>query len=293
LAGSENHPQNLLGFHPPVGSFLKNAKEDTKKEFKRIPAADVQSGIKKGSALVKKRLFVIICALAMIAGWSCSRVPSGMSPNFQNPGYVAEPLNINDEYILQSGDTLEVKFFSYPELNEKVTIRPDGRISLQAIEEVKAAGLKPQDLESLLKQKYAKILKKPEAAVIVKEFSAQKVFVGGEVKNPGVIPLTGKLTSLQAIFQSGGFLDTANMKTVVVLRNQGSGQPAFKTINLKEALFSQDQKNDILLNPYDVVFVPKSNIAQLNQFMNQYFEKLLPISKTFGFTYLFGPGVVF
>jgi len=72
------------------------------------------------------------------------------------------------------GDQLEIKFFYDTELNEQVIVRPDGRISLQLVHEVMAAGLTPADLTKLLTAKYAAELKKPELTVIVRSFGARR-----------------------------------------------------------------------------------------------------------------------
>lgn len=69
------------------------------------------------------------------------------------------------------------------------------------IDELKAEGLTPSELDSILTEKYSKTLRHPEVAVIVKEFAGQKVYIGGEVNSPGLIPISGKLTSLQAFFK--------------------------------------------------------------------------------------------
>lgn len=193
----------------------------------------------------------------------------------------------SNEYLLQVGDIIEIKFYYNSELNERIKVRPDGRISLQLIDEVQAAGVEPSELDRTLTEKYAKILKNAEIAVIVKEFSSQKIYIGGEVKTPGMIPISGKLTSLQAIFQAGGFKNTAELGNVVVLRNQGTSEPLFMTVNLKEDLKTNTRHNDILLKPYDIVFIPKTTIARVNDFVDQYFEELFEINRSFGFAYTY------
>ena len=75
-------------------------------------------------------------------------------------------------YRLQVGDQLDIKFFFNPELNEAVAVRPDGRISLQLVGELMAAGSTVEELKALLKQRYAKELKNPEITVILRSFSA-------------------------------------------------------------------------------------------------------------------------
>ena len=202
---------------------------------------------------------------------------------------VAEDADMGEgpaEYVLQHGDSLDIKFFYYPDLNESVTVRPDGRISLQLIGEVDAAGLAPAELDRVLTEKYSKVLRYKEVAVIVKEFAAQRVYVGGEVNLPGSIRVSGRLTSLQAIIQAGGFKDTAELRNVVILRNAGTGKPKFMTVNLEDGLAAGGQ-NDVFLRSYDVVFVPKTTIAKMNQFVDQYIDKLIPISRSFGFNYVY------
>ena len=96
------------------------------------------------------------------------------------------------EYIIEVGDTLDIKFMYNAELNElAVPVRPDGRISLQLAHDVPAAGLTPTQLRNVLNEKYAAELKKPEIAVIVRSFGGQKIFIDGEVNYSGPIDFRG------------------------------------------------------------------------------------------------------
>ena len=111
----------------------------------------------------------------------------------QNAGGPDRPTGprFNQEYQIQIGDALDIKFFYHPELNESVMVRPDGRISLQLVHEVQASGLTPEQLRQNLRKKYEPQISQPEIAVIVRSFTAQKVYVDGEVAKPGLVPLTG------------------------------------------------------------------------------------------------------
>lgn len=195
------------------------------------------------------------------------------------------------EYILQVSDAIDIKFFYNPELNESVTIRPDGKISLQLIDEVVAAGLTASELDRILTNKYSKRLRNAEVAVIVKGFAGQKVYVGGEVNSATLIPISGRLTALQAILQAGGYKPTAELKSVVILRNQGTQDPLFMILNLKQDLTTYTSNNDILLKPYDIVFVPKTEIAKMGQFVDQHFRELIPVTLNFGLMYNLNPEV--
>ncbi len=113
------------------------------------------------------------------------------------------------DYQIQLGDALDIKFFYHPELNESVIVRPDGRISLQLVHEVQASGLTPEQLRNSLQNRYGSQISQPEIAVIVRSFTAQKVYVDGEVAKPGLVPLAGQMTVLQSIASAGGLKDTA------------------------------------------------------------------------------------
>lgn len=180
-------------------------------------------------------------------------------------------------YQLTSGDVIDVKFFYTPNLNETLTIRPDGKISLQLVDDIQAAGLTPSELDDILTSRYSSELLQPEIVVIVKTFSGHKVYVGGEVKNPNVIQLTGGLSVLQAIFNAGGYTDNAKLKNVIIIRKGDEETPVkYLTVDLKSVLSKGKGEDDILLKPFDVVFVPKTTIAKVDLFVSQYFNQAIP-----------------
>lgn len=189
-------------------------------------------------------------------------------------------------FQIQAGDELDIKFFYNPELNETVVVRPDGYISLQLVDEVKAAGLQPKELDDLLTKLYAVELKKPVIAVIVRSFSGQRVYVGGEVTTQGLITIPGRISALQAVMQAGGFRVTAQPSETLVIRKGPDRRPIPIQVDLDAVIRGGENAADFMLQPEDVVYVPKSPIAKANQFVNQYIENLLLFrGVTFGFVY--------
>ena len=189
------------------------------------------------------------------------------------------------QLTLKPGDVLDIKFYYDQALNEKVTIRPDGKISLQLVDEVQAAGKTPQALDAILTQMYANILKQPEVAVIVRELADQKVYVGGEVTSPMLVPIKGRLTALQAILSVGGVKRGAKLTQVVFIRDSGTKSPNIYKINLKEAL--ADGEKDVLLKPYDIIYVPKTTIAKVGLFVEQYINNIIPKSVGLSFPFVY------
>jgi polysaccharide export outer membrane protein len=203
------------------------------------------------------------------------------------PVYPASPVQAEEkEYVLQPGDVISVAFFFFPRLDTTVKIRPDGYISMPPIDDVKAAGLNTRELDEKLTRLYAERIENPELTVTVKEFATQKVYVGGEVKSAGFFDLENNMTSLQAIFKAGGPLNTGNLENVIIIRREKDGSPRLFSFNLKQDIESKKITNDIYLNPLDVVYIPKTTIARIDQFVEQYIDKLLPISLHAGFDFI-------
>jgi protein involved in polysaccharide export with SLBB domain len=180
-------------------------------------------------------------------------------------------------YLLQAGDVLAIKFWGNPDLDEEVTIRPDGRISLPFIDEIDAAGLSPADLDGLLTERYSGELTNPQITVIVREFNSQKVYVGGEVELPSAIEITGTTTLMQAIQAAEYFTPGARRKDVLVIRTMPNGERLARQIDLRPVLSGENLSDDIVLQASDIVIVPRRRVTNVNQFLAEYFYDMLPV----------------
>jgi protein involved in polysaccharide export with SLBB domain len=191
-------------------------------------------------------------------------------------------------YRIQPGDLVDVKFYYNDRLSDRIRVRPDGKVSLQLVGDVQAAGLTPEEFRKTLLDLYAPHQRILEIAVVMREFAGQKIFVGGEVNSPGAIETFGNLTAFRAILAAGGLKGTAAIRNVVVLRDVPGKQPLFMTVDLEAGAGSTGEGRDVVLQPFDVVFVPKSSISQLGQFVDQYIKQVIPISFTVGFSWVRG-----
>ncbi len=222
--------------------------------------------------MASQKITHLIIAALMIAGLiSCASQSSNIK-EVERPASIVYTKSI--VYTIAAGDRLDIKFFYNPELNESVTVRPDGVISLQLIDEIKAAGLKPAELDQKLTDLYSRELRKPVLTVIVRSFTRQRIYVGGEVNTPGLIVLPAGMSTLQAIFQSGGFKETADPAETLVIRKGENSKPVPIRIDLA-AVMDADGGSDFKLQPDDIVYVPKSSIANTNKFIDEYIGGLL------------------
>ncbi len=112
-----------------------------------------------------------------------------------------------------------------------------------------------------------------------------KVYVAGEVATPGLLTMHPAATALTAVMQSGGFTSSASRDSAFLLRDNKEGGALIIPLALDKGL---EGMSTLRLEPYDIIFVPKSGIAKVNQAIDQYVRKMLPFSLDLGFTYIFG-----
>jgi protein involved in polysaccharide export with SLBB domain len=201
----------------------------------------------------------------------CSSTQSVGPQGMQGP-MAAQPIG---DYRLRPGDEIEVKFFYHGDLNETLMVGPDGKIALQLIDQVLVAGLTPAQVDALLTREYAKYLENYEISVIVREYSGLRVFVGGEVNEPGFISLKGNMTALQSIFSAKGHKRTGKLENVVLIRKGPDSRPNAMVLDLAAAMSGEALENDIYLMPSDIVYVPQTWIGKAGDFVDLYLRRVL------------------
>lgn len=168
-------------------------------------------------------------------------------------------------YRLYPGDQIELTAPGAPELSKSLTLGPDGRIEAPLIGAVMAAGLTTEALARKLEQAYARVLLRPEVEVALRRTAPEKVFVGGEVRTPGVYALVGDMDALQAIVAAGGVKPTGRPGKVVILRRGADGRAMMRVVDLSRTLKSPPAE-PVRLRRFDLVFVPKSAPAEVGAY---------------------------
>ncbi len=178
-------------------------------------------------------------------------------------------------YRIQFGDELHVRFLYQPDMNEQVPVRPDGRISLVSTGQIDAVGLTPVELERVIVERSSSHLRNPEVTVIVTKLGEQRVYIGGEVLAPGYVLLRNGMTPLQAVLERGGFKPSAKRESVLLMTPSPDGQ--FSAARLDMAQVVDDGVPErVRLRPNDVVFVPRTWIADMDLVVDQYVRGLIP-----------------
>ncbi|GAM99019.1 hypothetical protein U91I_02656 [alpha proteobacterium U9-1i] len=221
-------------------------------------------------------LFAVMIAAGFAGCAATAQIPANAQTAPAAMTYAPE----TPTYRFFPGDEIEVIVFSAPELSRTVTVGPDGRIALPLIAPVQAADRSAADLHDALIAAYSAQLRAPELSVTPKSFSSRQVFVGGEVARPGIYEMPANIDAFQAVALAGGFLTSARRSDVLVL-SRASGQSTVSEVDLSPRAMRAGFPNAQPLQRYDVVYVPRSGIAQVNLFMQQYVRDALPIQFSF------------
>ena len=160
------------------------------------------------------------------------------------------------EYLLGAEDVLSINVWKEPEISRTVPVRPDGKISLPLVGELKASGLTPLQLQAELKQQLVKYMESAEVTVIVQEAKSHRFTILGEVVRPGAYPVVNATTVLDAIALAGGLRDFAKSKDIYVLQVKSDGSQARLPFNYKDVVKGRRAEQNVMLEPRDTVVVP-------------------------------------
>lgn len=220
---------------------------------------------------------------AFLALSGCAASDGGLQPRqeaFANIPY-ATWSDYEPPYRFYPGDEVEVAALSAPELSRTLTVQPDGRIVMPLAGPIMVADRTVDEVQADLSRALSRDLLRPDVTVTPKA-APLKVFVGGEVGAPGVYDMVGDADALRAIVQAGDFKPTAARSRVILIRRGPDGRAMMRTIDLRRGL--KDPTADLApLRRFDIVYAPRSGVAEAGLFVQQYFRDLSPIQ--FGFSY--------
>lgn len=182
----------------------------------------------------------------------------------------------SEPYRLGVGDELQVAVLAQPTLSGLTRVRPDGLISTPGAGEVFALGRTPSEVNLEITERLRKLLRHPYVDLMVTEYGDQVVFVMGEVEVPGEKPFYKGMSTIQAIAQAGGISRTGKAGSVLVLRRLGPDQAEVHHLDVGAAFDEKEgQVQDLGLQAYDIVYVPRTFIANVNVFVDQYMRQMI------------------
>ena len=186
---------------------------------------------------------------------------------------------VEEEYRIGTQDLIEVQVLGIQDLRREARVNAKGLIGLPLIGAVRVAGLTAAEAEALIGGLYSKnYLQNPEVSVFVKEYTRQNVTIDGAVSKPGIYPLKGPTTLLQALANAGGQGSLTDMSDVVLFRMEENERRAIKFDVTK---IRAAEAPDPLLQPGDLIVVNRS--AARVAIRDSFFGDLIGILNPFNY----------
>lgn len=179
-------------------------------------------------------------------------------------------------YRLRIGDSVLVVFQGDRTLDYVVPISPAGTIGVPSGGEVLAAGRTVEEVRVDVEAVMAELLLDPRASIVLETVGEQPVYVLGEVHAPGAVSSPGMMTVSMALAEAGGMLSSGKPSSVMVVRTTGVPEAVAIRVDVSKVLSGGDLSQDLPLEPYDVVFVPKSVIGKVGEFVDLFFTSIAP-----------------
>lgn len=197
---------------------------------------------------------VVVAGLSFVLAGAGPAVAAQAQPPTA-PNQTSEDPELPADYVIGPEDVLSIVFWRDADMTADVVVRPDGKITLPLINDIHAAGLKPEELRLLITESASKLLESPNVMVRIREIKSRKVFITGMVSSPAYYPLVGPVTVLQLIATAGGLLEYAKVKDIRIVRTENGRQVAYR-FNYADVRQGRNLAQNIELKPGDTVIVP-------------------------------------
>jgi polysaccharide biosynthesis/export protein len=158
-------------------------------------------------------------------------------------------------YVIGPQDMLDISVWKEAELTRTIPVRPDGKISMPLLNDVRAAGLTPNQLAAQITTSLKRFVTDPQVTVIVTQINSQRVYILGEVTRTGAYPLLPGMTLLQALSSAGGFTQFANRKKIYMFRTENGKQNKYP-FDYKAVVDGKRTDENVVLKAGDTIVVP-------------------------------------
>ncbi len=188
-------------------------------------------------------LFVCALVLSFAAG-VCAQEES-------TQGAVEPP----SKYMIGPEDVLEISVWREPDLQREVLVRPDGRISFPLAGDFKAAGRTPEQVQEIISQRIQRYIPDPVVTVTVRTIGGNKIYIIGQVKNPGAYVIGRYVDVLQALTLAGGLSEFASEDNIRIIRREAGRETVFP-FEYDDVKKGRKLQQNIILRGGDTVVVP-------------------------------------
>lgn len=158
-------------------------------------------------------------------------------------------------YLIQPGDLLEVSVWREEYLEREVSVQPDGRISFPLVGVVNAAGSTVEQVQERVASRLAQFIADPVVTVSIKEIRGNRIYILGQVQNPGQFIMNPQIDVMQALALAGGTTPFAELNDIRILRRSGNRQTLIE-FRYGDIARGRNLQQNIVLQSGDVIIVP-------------------------------------
>lgn len=192
-----------------------------------------------------------------------------------SPPPTPAPLIVYEEYRVGAPDQLQITILPDPSIQEAVTVRPDGKITVQLIGDVQASGRTPSEIAKEIEQRVKRFKRGANATVSIVSAASSTVTVLGEVRSPGTFQLSKQTRVAEALGNSAGTTPFANLDSITVVRGSGSDVELIP-VDLK-AIRSGDLSSNVIVYGGDIIYVPPTVMAKIGYTIQAMLFPLQPL----------------
>jgi polysaccharide export outer membrane protein len=172
-------------------------------------------------------------------------------------------------YRITPADVIELRFPFVPELDQTLSVHPDGHVTLREVGDLRVQGRTLPELRTAIAEAYGPIVRNPEFTLVLKEFEKPYFVAAGQVVRPGRYELRGATTLTQALAFAGGPNNGAKVSEVVIFRHLTDETVSVRQVNVKEMYAKRNLHEDPILRPGDTIYIPKSTLGKLEPILSK------------------------
>ncbi|MBS9475703.1 polysaccharide biosynthesis/export family protein [Ancylobacter radicis] len=188
-------------------------------------------------------------------------------------------------YRIGPGDKLKIKYFLTREMDEELTVSPDGTVAPRAVGQLKVEGLTLAGAQEVVRRASKAELADQKVVIALEDPVSAKVYIGGMVERPGPYNLSEmRAGTLQSILTAGGFTEDARTVQVAIIRRGPDNMPMLRLVNVKDIIQTGFTLDDVQLVAGDIIYVPRSSVSELNVWIDQFINKVVPFQRSFNYT---------
>lgn len=191
-----------------------------------------------------KRVSWVFCLIGL--GFALANIGISTAQESATPG---------PEYKVLPGDILKISVWGEEELQDQVLVRPDGGISFPLCGDISAKDRSIVELEEEITSRLTRYISNPVVSVSVAEILGNRIYVIGQVKNPGTFVVNPQVDVLQALSMAGGTTPFANLNNIKILR-RNDGQQRAMEFRYNDVINGRSLEQNVVLQSGDVVVVP-------------------------------------